>query len=108
MRLGLATAKQFVEEGAYVYITGRRQQELDAAVTSISSNITAIQGDVTKRADLDRIYPQIGKDKGRLDIVFANAGAPSFLLAPSRKSITKACLTLTLRLSSSLCRRLSP
>ncbi len=72
--IGLATAKQFVEEGAYVYITGRRQPELDAAVASIGSNITAIQGDVAKLADLDRIYAQIGKEKGRLDIVFANAG----------------------------------
>src|ERR1035441_633187 len=72
--IGLATAKQFVEEGAYVYITGRRQPELDAAVASIGSNITAIQGDVAKLADLDRIFAQIGKEKGRLDIVFANAG----------------------------------
>jgi len=72
--IGLATAKQFVEEGAYVFITGRRQHELDAAVASIGSNITAIQGDVTKCADLDRIYAQIGKEKGRLDILFANAG----------------------------------
>jgi NAD(P)-dependent dehydrogenase (short-subunit alcohol dehydrogenase family) len=72
--IGLATAKQFVEEGAYVYITGRRQPELDAAVASIGSNLNAIRGDVTKLADLDRIYAQIGKEKGRLDIVFANAG----------------------------------
>jgi len=72
--IGLATAKEFVEEGAYVYITGRRRPELDAAVASIGSNITAIQGDVTKLADLDRIYAQIGRETGRLDIVFANAG----------------------------------
>jgi NAD(P)-dependent dehydrogenase (short-subunit alcohol dehydrogenase family) len=72
--IGLATAKQFVQEGAYVYITGRRQTELDAAVASIGSNITAIQGDVAKLADLDRIFAQIRKEKGRLDIVFANAG----------------------------------
>jgi NAD(P)-dependent dehydrogenase (short-subunit alcohol dehydrogenase family) len=72
--IGLATAKQFVEEGAYVYITGRRQPELDAAVAAIGANITGIQGDVTKLADLDRIYARIGKEKGRLDIVFANAG----------------------------------
>jgi NAD(P)-dependent dehydrogenase (short-subunit alcohol dehydrogenase family) len=71
---GLATAKQFVEEGAYVYITGRHPPELDDAVTSIGSNITAIQGDVAKLADLDRIYAQIGKEKGRVDIVYANAG----------------------------------
>jgi NAD(P)-dependent dehydrogenase (short-subunit alcohol dehydrogenase family) len=72
--IGLATAKQFVQEGAYVYITGRRQPELDAAVAAIGSNVAAIQGDVSKLADLDRIYAQIGKEKGRLDIVFANAG----------------------------------
>jgi NAD(P)-dependent dehydrogenase (short-subunit alcohol dehydrogenase family) len=72
--IGLATAKQFVEEGAYVYITGRRQSELDAAVASIGSNVTAIQGDVAKLADLDRIYEQIRKEKGRIDVLFANAG----------------------------------
>ena len=72
--IGLATAKQFADEGAYVYITGRRQPELDAAVASIGSNVTAIQGDVTKLVDLDRIYAQIAKEKGRVDIVFANAG----------------------------------
>jgi NAD(P)-dependent dehydrogenase (short-subunit alcohol dehydrogenase family) len=72
--IGLATAKQFVEEGAYVYITGRRQPELDAAVAAIGSNVKAIQGDVSKLADLDRIYAQIAKEKGRLDILFANAG----------------------------------
>jgi NAD(P)-dependent dehydrogenase (short-subunit alcohol dehydrogenase family) len=72
--IGLATAKQFVEEGAYVYITGRRRPELDAAVATIGSNVTGIQGDVAKLADLDKIYAQIGKEKGRLDIVFANAG----------------------------------
>jgi NAD(P)-dependent dehydrogenase (short-subunit alcohol dehydrogenase family) len=76
--IGLATAKQFVAEGAYVYITGRRQAELDAAVASIGSNVTAIQGDVAKIADLDRIYAQIGKEKSRVDIVFANAGISTF------------------------------
>jgi NAD(P)-dependent dehydrogenase (short-subunit alcohol dehydrogenase family) len=72
--IGLATAKQFVEEGAYVYIVGRRKPELEAAVASIGSSVTAIQGDVTNLADLDRIYAQISKEKGRVDIVFANAG----------------------------------
>ena len=72
--IGLATVKQFVEEGAYVYITGRRQRAIDAAAASIGSNVTAIQGDVAKLADLDRIYGQIRKEKGRLDILFANAG----------------------------------
>lgn len=72
--IGLATARQFIAEGAYVFITGRRQHELDGAVESVGSNIRAIQCDVTKCADLDRLYAQIGKEKGHLDIVFANAG----------------------------------
>jgi NADP-dependent 3-hydroxy acid dehydrogenase YdfG len=72
--IGLATAKEFVKEGADVSITGRRQRELDAAVASIGSNIKAIQGDVAERAELDRIYAQLGRERGRRDIVFANAG----------------------------------
>jgi NAD(P)-dependent dehydrogenase (short-subunit alcohol dehydrogenase family) len=72
--IGLATARLFVNEGASVFITGRRQQELDEAVKAIGgSNITGIQGDVTKLADLDRLYQAV-KAKGRIDIVFANAG----------------------------------
>jgi NAD(P)-dependent dehydrogenase (short-subunit alcohol dehydrogenase family) len=72
--IGLATAKEFVGEGAYVYITGRGKLELDAAVASIGSNIAAIQADVAKLSDLDRVYARIAEDKGRVDIVFANAG----------------------------------
>jgi len=75
--IGLASAKLFVKEGAYVFITGRRQKELDEAVKTIASNITGVQGDVTKLADLDRLYETIGK-KRRLDIVFANAGFAEF------------------------------
>jgi NAD(P)-dependent dehydrogenase (short-subunit alcohol dehydrogenase family) len=77
--IGLATAKQFVEEGAYVYITGRRQEELDAAVKEIGSNVTGVQGDVSKNADLDRLYRQIADEKGQLDVVFANAGVAEFV-----------------------------
>jgi NAD(P)-dependent dehydrogenase (short-subunit alcohol dehydrogenase family) len=73
--IGLATAREFAREGAEVYITGRRKRELDAAAASIGTAVTAIQGDVTKPADLDRIYGQIGQEHGRVDIVFANAGA---------------------------------
>jgi NAD(P)-dependent dehydrogenase (short-subunit alcohol dehydrogenase family) len=73
--IGLATAREFAREGAEVYITGRRKRELDAAAASIGTAVTAIQGDVTKPADLDRIYGQIGREHGRVDIVFANAGA---------------------------------
>ena len=75
--IGLASAKLFVEEGAYVFITGRRQKELDEAVKAIGSNVTGVQGDVTKLADLDRLYETVGK-KGRIDIVFANAGFGEF------------------------------
>jgi NAD(P)-dependent dehydrogenase (short-subunit alcohol dehydrogenase family) len=73
--IGLATAREFAREGAEVYITGRRRRELDAAAASIGTAVTAIQGDVTKPADLDRIYGQIGREHGRVDIVFANAAA---------------------------------
>ena len=72
--IGLATAKRFVSEGAYVFITGRRQTELDAAVKEIGTNVTAVQGDVSKLADLDRLYDTVKTQKGSLDIVFANAG----------------------------------
>src|SRR6266704_6786555 len=72
--IGLATARRFVAEGAYVYITGRRQRELDAAVRQIGKNVTAVQGDVSRLADLDRLYATVKQQHGRLDIVFANAG----------------------------------
>ena len=72
--IGLATAKQFVNEGAYVYISGRRDTELAAAVKEIGKNVTGIQGDVSNLGDLDRLFAQIKREKGKLDIVFANAG----------------------------------
>jgi len=72
--IGLATARQFVNEGAYVFITGRREAELAAAKKQIGKNATAIQGDVSNLADLDRLFAQIKKEKGKIDIVFANAG----------------------------------
>jgi NAD(P)-dependent dehydrogenase (short-subunit alcohol dehydrogenase family) len=75
--IGLSTAEQFVAEGAYVYITGRRKKELDAAVKRIGRNVTGVQGDVATVADLDRLYAQVAKEKGRVDIVFANAGLSS-------------------------------
>jgi NAD(P)-dependent dehydrogenase (short-subunit alcohol dehydrogenase family) len=77
--IGLATAERFVAEGAFVYITGRRQAQLDAAVKKIRSNVKGVQADVSKAADLDRLYAQIKKEKGRLDTVFANAGGGTFL-----------------------------
>src|ERR1700758_5379434 len=72
--IGLATAKRFVNEGAYVFITGRRQAELDKAVAEIGSNVTAVQGDVANPDDLDRLYQIVAAKKGKLDIEFANAG----------------------------------
>ena len=75
--IGLATAKLFVNEGAYVFITGRRQKELDEAVKAIGSNVTGVQGDIAKLADLDRLYEIVGA-KGKIDIVFANADVAEF------------------------------
>ena len=76
--IGLATAKQFVNEGAYVFITGRRDSELAAAVKEIGRNVTGIQGDVSNLGDLDRLFVQIKREKGKLDIVFANAGVAAY------------------------------
>jgi NAD(P)-dependent dehydrogenase (short-subunit alcohol dehydrogenase family) len=75
--IGLATAKLFAAEGAYVFITGRRQKELDAAVKEIGDNVTGVQGDVANLADLDRLYETVAAN-GRIDIVFANAGVGEF------------------------------
>ena len=77
--IGLATAKRFVSDGAYVFITGRRQNELDGAVSQIGKNVTGIQGDVSNLADLDRLYNTVKDQKGRLDILFANAGIGGFV-----------------------------
>jgi NAD(P)-dependent dehydrogenase (short-subunit alcohol dehydrogenase family) len=76
--IGLATAKRFVSEGAYVFITGRRNDELAAAVKEIGKNVTGVQGDVSKLADLDRLFAQIKREKGKLDILFANAGVAKY------------------------------
>src|SRR5229473_3242977 len=73
--IGLATAKQFVHEGAYVFITGRREPKLARAVKEIGSHVTGVQGDVSHLGDLDRLFAQIKREKGTLDIVFANAGS---------------------------------
>src|SRR3979411_2183554 len=76
--IGLATAKQFVNEGAFVFMTGRREPELAAAVKEIGRNVTGVQGDVSDLGDLDRLFAQIKQKKGRLDIVFANAGIAKY------------------------------
>jgi NAD(P)-dependent dehydrogenase (short-subunit alcohol dehydrogenase family) len=76
--IGLAAAKEFVAQGAYVYITGRRQAELDKAVETIGSSATGIRADSASLSDLDRVYDQIKQERGRIDIVFANAGVGAF------------------------------
>lgn len=77
--IGLATAQQFVRDGAYVYITGRRQSGLDKAVKAIGTNVKAVRADASNLADLDRLFTQIKQEKGKLDIVFANAGQAKFV-----------------------------
>jgi NAD(P)-dependent dehydrogenase (short-subunit alcohol dehydrogenase family) len=72
--MGLASARRFVREGAQVFIMGRRQTELDAAVKEIGGNITGVRGDIAQLADLDRLYETVKKSAGHIDIVFANAG----------------------------------
>jgi len=76
--IGLATAKQFVNEGAYIFITGRRDSELATAAKEIGKNVTSIQGDVSNLDDLDNLFAQIKQEKGNLDIVFANAGIATY------------------------------
>ena len=76
--LGFATAKRFAAEGAHVFITGRRQPELDNAVKQLGGSVTAVRGDVSNLADLDRLIATIREQKGRLDILFANAGGGAF------------------------------
>lgn len=81
--IGLATAKRFAEEGAYVFIVGRRQTELDKAVAAIGRNVAAVQADVSKPGDLDRLYKEIAAKKGKIDIVVANAGIVEMVLTPA-------------------------
>lgn len=76
--IGLATAKRLVNEGAYVFITGRRQEELDKAVKLIGHDVASVQGDVSKLEDLDRLYATVKEQKGKIDILFANAGVGEF------------------------------
>lgn len=76
--MALATAKLFVEEGAYVFITGRSKDKLDTAVKAIGKNVTGVQGDASNLADLDRLYETVKKEKGKIDILFASAGYGEF------------------------------
>jgi NAD(P)-dependent dehydrogenase (short-subunit alcohol dehydrogenase family) len=76
--LGFATARRFVAEGAMVFISGRRQSELDAAAAALGEKVTGIQGDISNLADLDRLFTLIREKAGRLDLLFANAGLGEF------------------------------
>ncbi|MGC4056316.1 MAG: SDR family oxidoreductase [Paludibaculum sp.] len=76
--MALATAKRFVEEGAYVFITGRSQARLDDALKHIGRNVTGVQGDASNLADLDRLYETVRREKGKIDILFASAGQGEF------------------------------
>ena len=96
--IGLATAKEFVREGAYVFITARNQQELDLAVAEIGKNVTAVQGDVANLADLDRLYERVVIEKGRVDIVFANAGIANSMEHLGRITEEKYDLTFNINL----------
>ena len=77
--IGLATAKRFAAEGARLFVTGRRQQELDAAVAAIGGATTGVQGDVANLADLDRLYEVVAKEAGAIDVLLANAGGGEFM-----------------------------
>src|SRR6266446_6086100 len=81
--IGLASAKRFVAEGAHVYITGRRQEELDKAVQAIGAGVTAVQGDVSDLEALDRLFSKVRSDRGRIDVLFANAGLGAWEPRPS-------------------------
>ena len=72
--MALATAKLFVAEGAYVFITGRRKEKFDEAVKLIGKNVTGVQGDAANLADLDRLYETVKREKGKIDVLFASAG----------------------------------
>jgi NAD(P)-dependent dehydrogenase (short-subunit alcohol dehydrogenase family) len=75
--IGLATARRFVAEGAHVFITGRRQAQLEDAVAQVGEHVTGVRGDVSNLADLDRLFDRVGREMGRLDVLFANAGVPA-------------------------------
>jgi len=90
--IGLATAKRFVDEGAYVFIAGRRQAELDKAVVEIGENVTAIEADVSKLDDLDRLYTAVAEQKGTIDVIFA---CPCYVERVLTKDVTPKHFDLT-------------
>lgn len=77
--IGLATAERFVAEGAWVYVTGRRQTALDAAVATIGGNVTGVQADSSRPDDLDRLFAQVASERGHIDVLFVNAGGGTML-----------------------------
>src|ERR1700752_784176 len=95
--IGLAPAKRFVAEGAFVYITGRRQTELDKAVSLVGRSVSAVQADVSNLADLDRLYAKVASEKGKIDILFAGAGIvdPQPLAETTEESFDKVFATNT-------------
>jgi NAD(P)-dependent dehydrogenase (short-subunit alcohol dehydrogenase family) len=97
--IGLATARRFVDEGAYVFITGRRRSELDRVTATIGKNVTAIAGDVANLSDLDRLYATVVAEKKRIDILVANAGAVELLHLPD---VTEAHFDHTFSLTTPL------
>jgi len=104
--MALATAKLFVEEGAYVFITGRRKEKLDEAVKLIGKNVTGVQGDAANLADLDRLYETVKRERGKIDILFASAGQgelPRSNRSPKSTSIRRSTSTCAAR--SSRCRK---
>jgi NAD(P)-dependent dehydrogenase (short-subunit alcohol dehydrogenase family) len=104
--IGLGAAKRLAKEGAQVFITGRRQSELDKAAVEIDGNVTAIHGDASKLADLDRIYAMVKEKAGRIDVLFANAALTnSARWARSPKSISTRSSTPTSAACFSPCRR---
>ena len=86
--MALATAKLFVEEGAYVFITGRRQQKLDEAVKAIGKNVTGVQGDASNLADLDRLYDTVKQKKGRIDVLFVPTGDHVLSASPASAGVS--------------------
>ena len=100
--IGLAAAKRFIEEGAFVFIFGRRQKELDDALAYLGPNARAVKGSVSDEADLARLYTTVKAERGTLDIVFANAGAGSQL---ALGKITAAHIDTNVKARSSRSRR---
>ena len=106
--MALATAKLFVEEGAYVFITGRRKDKLDEAVKAIGRNVTGVQGDASNLADLDRLYETVKKTKGKIDVLFASAGIKKVRITGGEPLLRKGVVEFVRELAKLRCRGLKP